>query len=90
MGFSADPAASSARTGQAAILLNAQVQAQAQADKEAQQRAEAIARVQVGLVLGSCFGEIDAHAVEVSSRLLFGVCSQEDTCLAIPQLLGTC
>eukprot|EP00904_Undaria_pinnatifida_P010028 jgi/Undpi1/6155/HiC_scaffold_20.g08639.m1 len=47
VGFSADPTASSARTGQAAMLLNAQVQAQAQADKEAQQRAEAIARVQM-------------------------------------------
>ena len=59
VGFSADPTASSARTGQAAMLLNAQVQAQAQADKEAQQRAEAIARVQVGHV-GLCSGEVHA------------------------------
>ncbi|CAM9859477.1 unnamed protein product, partial [Ectocarpus fasciculatus] len=46
VGFSADPGATAARAGQAALLLNAQVQA-AQAEKEAQHRAEAIARVQV-------------------------------------------
>ncbi|CBJ27839.1 conserved unknown protein [Ectocarpus siliculosus] len=46
VGFSADPGATAARAGQAALLLNAQVQA-AQAEKEAQHRAEAIARVQM-------------------------------------------
>ncbi|CAB1119348.1 unnamed protein product [Ectocarpus sp. CCAP 1310/34] len=53
VGFSADPGATAARAGQAALLLNAQVQA-AQAEKEAQHRAEAIARVQVSQRLDTC------------------------------------